>query len=84
MNRDQVEASFMKLVLECRCPGCGETFTEYAYHWGEVWSEGRRDLLQEQGTTERDAPYKVKCELCGLRAQIDYFKRHAVSVRGES
>jgi ribosomal protein S27E len=84
VNRDEVEAAFRKLVLECQCPNCGARFTEYAYQWGQAWSEGRHDLLQEQRSTERDSPYKVKCESCGQRAYVDYFKRHAVSSGEES
>lgn len=77
MNKEEVFASFSALIQSIECPACGQTFTETAVTWGEAWSAGRREALQELGLEERDGPYKVKCEYCGADAFINYFSRQA-------
>lgn len=78
-SREEVERAFRKMVKSLRCPSCGVEFSDWAVDWGEAWCEGRRDLLREQNSGERDGPYKVKCELCGHRSLIDYFRNEARS-----
>lgn len=77
MNKEEVFASFSALIQSLECPACAQTFTETAVAWGEAWSAGRREALQELGLTERDGPYKVKCEYCGAHSFINYFSRQA-------
>jgi hypothetical protein len=61
------------MVKSLHCPECDLEFTDLAIEWAEAWQEGRMDLMAEEGTTERDGPYKIKCELCGCRSWINYF-----------
>lgn len=65
------------MIKAIPCPSCGVEFSDFAVEWGEAWSEGRRDCLRELGPQERDGPHKVKCELCGERAFINYFANTA-------
>lgn len=69
----EIESAFRKAVKSHRCPGCELEFTDAAVDWGHAWCEGRHDLLVEQGCTERDGPFKLKCELCGHKSWCDYF-----------
>lgn len=72
-TRAEVEASFREMVKSLRCPNCDLEFTDFALTWGDAWLEGRHDLMAEDGGQERDGPYKLKCELCGHRAWLNYF-----------
>lgn len=74
---EEMRASFVKMIKSIPCPNCGLEYTDYAVEWGEAWSEGRRDCMDETGFSERDGPYKVKCELCGSKALINYFTETA-------
>ena len=80
--RSEVKKAFRSLVKSLRCPSCEIEFTDWAVDWGDAWAEGRRDRMRETGNDERDSPYKVKCELCGHRSWIDYFRRAARSAEG--
>jgi hypothetical protein len=55
------------------CPHCGEAYTDFTAEWLHAYLEGRRDALNDLGTTERDGPVKLKCELCGGRAITNVF-----------
>jgi hypothetical protein len=74
-TRAEVHASFRAMVKSLRCPNCELEFTDFALDWGDAWCEGRRDSELELGHPEgsRDGPYKLKCELCGHRAWLNYF-----------
>jgi hypothetical protein len=82
--RSEVDEAFRKLVKSIRCPSCEVEFSDWAADWADAWVEGRRDLMRETGHDERDGPLKVKCELCGHRAWIDYFGRTARSAEGSA
>lgn len=74
-TREEVEQAFRALIKSLQCPECGLEFTDAACEWSDAWREGRRDVLAEEGTTERDGPCKIKCELCGCRSFVDYFAK---------
>jgi hypothetical protein len=80
----EVEKAFRSMVKSIRCPSCEVEFSDWAVDWGRAWAEGRRDRMRETGEDERDGPYQVKCELCGHRSWIDYFRRTARSAEGSS
>lgn len=71
---EEVERAFNALVKSLRCPHCDVEFSDYAVDWGWAWCEGRQDRLREEGLEERDGPFKLRCELCGLRSWLDYFR----------
>jgi hypothetical protein len=72
-TREQIEAAFRAAAKKLRCPNCDCEFTDYAVDWGGAWLEGRIDHMREDGRSERDGPFKMKCELCGHRAWTDVF-----------
>ena len=78
VTADQVHAAFHQAIKTLHCLECGMKFTDYACDWGDAWLEGRIDLLKEDGKTERDGPFKVRCELCGQRHWYNYFSRTVV------
>jgi uncharacterized C2H2 Zn-finger protein len=79
MDATHADQAFRDLVTSLHCPACNEPFTDAATNWGFAWHEGRIDALREEGVQERDGPFKVKCEWCGHRSLIDYFKNTATS-----
>ncbi len=75
----EVERVFSEMVKSIRCPNCDLEYTDYALEWGNVWCEGRRDRMREEGLQEHDGPYKLRCELCGHRSWLNYFARSVSS-----
>nr|CAA9264449.1 hypothetical protein AVDCRST_MAG63-2604 [uncultured Armatimonadetes bacterium] len=83
-NSDPAEESFRRMIRSLDCPFCGLGYTDHAVDWGWAWSEGRADALREQGRDERDGPFKLKCELCGKRAWLNYFAKTVTSAESDS
>ncbi|MFO0959987.1 MAG: hypothetical protein U0800_21560 [Isosphaeraceae bacterium] len=73
-TRADVEQAFRSMVKSLRCPGCNAEYTDDAIDWGDIWLEGRFDLLRETGKVERDGPAKLRCEACGHRAWLNSFE----------
>jgi len=59
---------FRDRIKTLSCPHCATEYTDFAIDWSEAWLEGRHDAMRDFGTTERDGPVKLKCELCGGKA----------------
>jgi hypothetical protein len=81
-TREEVEASFALMLKGIACPECDRSYTDAAVQWSNAWHEGRRDLLEEIGSTERDGPLKIRCELCKSKAWINYFQQTASLIKG--
>ncbi len=79
--REANAQAFRKEVKCIQCPTCHVEFTDFAVDWADAWSEGRTDLLFEQGILdgERDGPYKLKCELCGHKSWLSPFNSTVTS-----
>lgn len=80
--REQREA-FRAAIKQLRCPFCEVEYSDAALDWADAWLEGRFDMMAEHGWTERDGPYKLRCELCGHRAWLNYFSWTVTSVEGQ-
>jgi uncharacterized C2H2 Zn-finger protein len=78
----ELQAAFETLLRSIACPSCGELYSDGAVQWCNGWIQGRHDLLLEINSTERDGPVRIRCERCGAKASIDYFKQTAVAVVG--
>lgn len=72
-DREAPQRAFRQMIKQLACPACSLAFSDAAVDWGDAWQEGRIDLLKELRSTERDGPFKVRCEYCGRRSFIDYF-----------
>lgn len=81
-SAQQVQQAFREQVKTLHCPVCDVAYSDYALDWAEAWHEGRRDLMAEHGWQERDGPYKLRCELCGHRAWLNYFSWTVSSAEG--
>lgn len=73
ISADEVHREFNVKLKTLACPHCGELYTDFAVEWLHAYLEGRRDALNDLGTTERDGPIKLKCELCGGQALTNVF-----------
>jgi hypothetical protein len=82
-SKSEVEAAFNTALKQIACPNCGLEYTDHAVSWCNGWIEGRHDLLLEMGRNERDGPIKLRCELCGAKAQINYFTSVATLISAE-
>ena len=71
-SASEIKAAFGEAVRRVPCPQCSTPFSDAALAWGEAWQEGRRDLMRELRRDERDGPYKLRCDVCGSRAWLNY------------
>lgn len=63
-TRKQHEQDLLDLLIRLRCPCCELNYTEFAMLWGLAYVQGRIDVLEELGTSERNDTMKIMCELC--------------------
>lgn len=82
-SAQQIRQAFRERIKTLHCPYCDVAYSDPALDWAEAWQEGRRDLMIENGWQERDGPYKLRCELCGHRAWLNYFAWSVRSVEGQ-
>ena len=78
-SREDADREFREMVKALGCPSCQAKFTDHAVDWGDAWCEGRWDLLRESGKSERDGPFKLKCESCGRKSWFNVFKSSVAS-----
>ena len=76
-TREEIEATFSAMKKSNNCPSCDIAFNDFAIEWGEAWSEGRSDLMREIHISERDGPFKIKCEFCDKKSWISCFAKTA-------
>jgi hypothetical protein len=73
ISAEDVHRAFNAKLKTLACPHCSTTYTDFTVEWLRAYLEGRRDAMHDLGTTERDGPVKLKCELCGGQALTSVF-----------
>jgi len=73
ISAEEIRHAFNEKLKTLACPHCATEYTDYSVEWTQAWLQGRRDAMHDLGTTERDGPVKLKCELCGGQALTNAF-----------
>lgn len=73
ISAEEIRRAFNEKLKTLACPHCQTEYTDFSVEWTEAWLQGRRDAMNDLGTTERDGPIKLKCELCGGQALTNVF-----------
>lgn len=73
ISAEEIRHAFNEKLKTLACPHCATEYTDYSAEWTQAWLQGRRDAMHDLGTTERDGPVKLKCELCAGQALTNAF-----------